>query len=574
MTSNNSASGSLFNHFGSTCCGNLIRSNYHTNRISLKNLQQECTEKLESLEEKVSQLVVASLANNSDDLLIKQKKQIGNEVYLLLGKINQVAQSGENSAQFYLNYIRAVRLCVKCSLKGFINLETTDDFLAFLIRERERLTEIKDPSPAVPHFVVEFIKREITEQDVIVENEDWLFDYTFNAFKTNPVLIAYASNINLCQFLQQYLSEYVSLNMNMIGNTELEYEDQVIVEKEFFESVFYWAYYVANVNSFVVEENSLNHMKKICEQYDAWKGINKDVTITDLETGLELKLDSCMEVVRGSIYVCEGNLREAEKSLNRAIEIDPNNVHASGLLLRECTLNLYPEKLESLQEINNTITRFNRVLDTMRNKEIGGELPTSEIPLFSADTNVKASILLHAASLVNKESKSYGELIKKSKEFYDLSDKFIKLPYNILNLFNRARLYYSLEDYTNAVATVEQLLSIKFKLTEDQIRDSVIIMNLSLINSSQAKEAITKIEPYVRGMAYDLELRYSWLFAHEALIEQSKDQTVALHKCIEEYQKLLTPLQKSHKENGNKNLIPHISHLEKKIEQIQAKYSK
>nr|CAG4708734.1 unnamed protein product [Naegleria fowleri] len=569
---------------------------YHTNMKNYETNKEEetemeiCVKNLELLEKKVSEIISKELSSSGNEevkrTIQQAKKKIGSDVFTLVSMFSTVCRSeGENlpSLQFMREYLRAIRLCLKCGLRGWIELNTSDEFLTYLIRERERLSEINDETPTVLPFIVDMIRNEVISEkgtnsakvETLDEEEpDWLFNYLLNAFKNSPLLTAYAENINICQFIQQYLADYVSMGMHIISNSDLNPIETVKMEAEFFEAVFYWSYYVCSINSFVIEENSLAHMKKICDQYEYWKTQNKSITFRDLGTGVSISLDSCMEVVRAVIALCENKPTEAEQHLFYAIEIDPSNIHAQGLLARECSFAVHPEKLEKLAEIQTVISKINSIIDTVHNRQLGGEFPDQELPPFSADTNIKASLLLHAASLVPKENKARLELIKKSSSTFDLSDLYCKIPYNIVNAYNRIRILYSLEKYEETFQAINEILGIKFKLTEDQLRDIIIMMNMSLIELNRAEESIKLLEPYIRGMPYDLELRYSWLFTHETLVHQT---TSAPHKkkhaianCVNEYQKLLTALKNS---PSSQNLQDHISFIQSKLQQLNTAWS-
>ncbi|KAG2382679.1 hypothetical protein C9374_005259 [Naegleria lovaniensis] len=585
-------------HHEENCNFTMMNRQYHTSMKNYETNKEEetemeiCVKNLELLEKKVSEIISKELSSSHHEdvkLTIQQaKKMIGSDVFTLVSMFSTVCRSqseGENlpSLQFMKEYLRAIRLCLKCGLRGWIELNTTDEFLTYLIRERERLSEIDDETPTVPPFIVDIIRHEVVAgkdskyakaENIDEEEPDWFFNYLLNAFKTSPILTAYAENINICQFIQQYLADYVSMGMHVISNSDdMSPTETVKIEAEFFEAVFYWSYYICSINSFVIEENSLAHMKKICDQFEYWKTQNKNHKFRDLETGVTISLDSCMDVVRAVIALCESKPKEAEKYLLNAITIDPSNIHAQGLLARECYFVAHPEKLEKLAEIQTVISKLNSIIDSVRNRQLGGEVPDQELPRFSADTNIKASLLLHAASLVPKANKGHTELIKKSSSTFDLSDLYCKIPYNIVNAYNRIRVLYSLEKYEETLQAINEILHVKFKLTEDQLRDIIIMLNLSLIQLNRAEESIKLIEPYIRGMPYDLELRYSWLFTHETLARQATTphtKKQAISNCTNEYEKLLTALKHS---ASPQNLQAHISFIQGKLQQLNTEWN-
>ena len=520
------------------------------------------------LEKQVSELVETELKNpESEEVKIKQK-ELGSKIYNYVSNF-PITENDSPSLESMVTFIQAIKLCLRCTMKGWIDLDLTDDFLKYVIVDRERIIASDESNSVVPKFVFDMIRREYEQND---SDDSWLLDYVLQSFKTSPLLYSYASNINMCEFIKQWLNEYASVTMAIHNSIEkLDSNKRTELEAEFYQSVFYWAYYVCSLNLFVVEKSSVSHIKAICEQYDSWKLSHSDIKINDLETGVPLSLESCMEVTKAVTLLCENNLEGAETHLKKAISLDENNIHAHGLLIRECSFNLHPEQLDSLSTLHGLISKINSNIDIMHNRQIGGEVPDSELPRFIPDTNVKANLLLHAASLVPKENKAHVDLLQKAEEVYEVSEMFCKQPFELLNAFNKARIAYSLGHYAEAVELIQELLSVKFILTEEKIKDTVVLLNLSLIGMGKAKESISMIEPYVRGMAYDIELRYTWLLAHESAVDlanNEEEKKHALTLCIEEHNKLLKALLKS--PTDNKNIQAHIKHLQEKVQKLQS----
>ncbi|EFC40077.1 predicted protein [Naegleria gruberi] len=483
------------------------------------------------------------------------------------GLIGQEFNQNENpfkSTKSLLDYKKQIKLEIENIVKGKQTNNATDEFLSLLIKNKETKEGI---FYGIPSFLIDTIKKQL-KSDILKDNEEWLFDYVFNAFKTNPLLKEYASNLYSCHLLKKYLTEYVSLNLEIIEfKKEIDNAVDETLEKELFESVFYFANYGLAMKLLSREETIL--MKNICQKHNEWSLLNKDDTLFDLETGMDIKINSCIELVRAVIDIVEGNYTQAETLLKKAIELDQNNVYAKGFILKECTHNLYPDNME---ETKRNIERITEIFDNLRNRN------SDNFPLCFSDYFIlKGSVLLHAASLVQStrnSSSEFVEFIEESKKYLELSEKGSKIPqHNIVNLINKAKVHILLEDYGTALFNIEKLLAVNFVLTEYQLRECIIVMANSLRLSGKAQEAIRRMEPYVKEPNSDIDLRYAWLLAHESLIEQSENKKAAFDICMLEYQSLLDWIT-DNPESNPYIYWSQITQLEQRIEQLSLKYQK
>ena len=471
------------------------RNNYHTTFCNLfhaakpSHEEHKALQQVKSLESKFEELLQKKISNEKSTVTNNLDAQnlvlSTNNLYDLA--LEHWDDESKSSSEEELTIIyKLAKLKVRLLLRDFYKLDVSPTQLC-----EEVLEECHKLAHERP-YLIEIIKEELTEKKEIekyqkgdpsiefptvegfdLESKDikWLKYFVYDRFKNNRIGAIRTKKTIIYKELEDLIDTGL--------NSSFELGPQVAKEDYFIFAFYQVVHFFSRM-----DEDSFEKIEKIVRVWDkSWKEEMKDFTFLDWETGVPLRLDSCMTTLKSFIVGFKGDddadHDRARKLALSAQKMDPNNFYVF-------TLDFGTEADSYMKNILKT----ERII-----LEKGQVKSLQQLRFFPLLYN-KANILFSTAAMIQDQKRI--KFAKQALDALTVSFNSLHVPMDPSEVQTMADCKFMMGDAEAAFKLYMEFFEVQFTSGTPHIVHAVEVCSTTMAAFSLRDNAITSLDRYCR----------------------------------------------------------------------------